>query len=220
MPRQRQRDRGIADHRRIDDDVLSESALVSFLLLDARREDSPPVPVTVLVLAQMNHRTVGLEMAEKNPAVEEIPRIVRDGDRPGCEENGILVVSHLDGVDRHTGKESAAHLADIDFPLHAPLEHRRHHAAHALLTEAGVRDTDDAEDDDQQEPHQDDGARDHDAEPACHGKLERLTDCEAECQLAAKAVLLGGLVCRGTHARLLMNDDVGRVRNGSYRHGQ
>src|SRR5450759_4943049 len=146
----------------------------------------------------MDHWMLGLEMAQENSAVEKITRIVRNSDRPGRKENGILVVSHLDGVDRHTGEESAAHATDIDFALDASLEHRRHHPAHALLAEAGVRDADEAEDDDQQQPHQDDGAPDHDAESACHGRLERLADCEAESELASNAGLLCGLVRRGT----------------------
>src|ERR1700674_1541702 len=201
MPRQRQRDASVADHRRIDDDVLSESALVSLLLLYARRKDSAPVPVAILVLSQVHDWMFRLEVAEKNSAVKEIPRIVLDGNWPRREEDGILVIFYLDGVDRHAGEESAAHVADVDFALDVPLEHRQHHLAHARLAEAAVRDTDDAEDDDHQEPNQDDGAPDHDAETAGHVELERLSDSEAESEPASEPAERRGLVRRRTTIR-------------------
>jgi hypothetical protein len=84
---------------------------------------------------------------------------------------------------------------------YASLEHRQHHFAYAILAEAGVRDTDDAEQDDQQQPHEDDCARDHDAKAACHVMLKRLADCEAERELASQAAQGGRLVRRRTTIR-------------------
>ena len=163
MPRQRQREGCVVNLRRVHDDVLSESTLVSLLLLDAGRKDSSPVPVAVLVLPQVDDRTGGFEMTEQDSAVEQIARVVLDANRPRRDEHRVFVVADLHGVDRHTVEESATHVAEVHFALHLSLEHGADHVAHALLAEAGVRDTDEAEDDDQQEPHQHDGARDHDA---------------------------------------------------------
>src|SRR6266571_6146892 len=81
MPGQRERKAGVADRRRIDNDILSEAALVSLLLLDACRKYAPPVPVAILVLTQMHDRMIGLEIAEKNSAVEKVAWIVRNSDR-------------------------------------------------------------------------------------------------------------------------------------------
>src|ERR1700686_2039706 len=198
MPRQRQREAGVADHRRIDDDVLSESALVSLLLLYARGEDSAPVPVAILVLPYVHDWMLRLEMAEKNSAVKKIPRVVLDRNWPRGEEDGVLVIFYLNRVDRHAGEESATHVADVHFPLDVTFEHRQKHLAHARLAEAGVRDADDAEDDDHHQSHQDDGAADYDAEPARHGKLERLSDGEAESKPASEAAERRRLVRRRT----------------------
>ena len=115
------------------------------------------------MLAQVDDGMVSFEMAEQDPAVEQVARIVFDANWARRKEHRILVVADLDGVDRHAVEESATHVADVDFALDPSLEHRAHHATHPLLAEAGVCNTDEAEDDDQQEPHQHDGARDHDA---------------------------------------------------------
>ena len=84
MPRQRQRELRVVDLRGVHNDVLSEAALVSLLLLDAGGKDSPEVPLAVRVLPQVNYGTLRLEMAEQNSAVEEIARIVLDANRAGA----------------------------------------------------------------------------------------------------------------------------------------
>ena len=142
----------------------------------------------------MHERMLGFEMTKENPTVEEIPRIIRDGDRPRSEKHRILVVANLDRIDSHPADEPAAHVSDVDFALHLPLEHRRHHAAHSLLADTGVSDAEEAEDDDGQQSHQDDGAANRDAETAGHF-LERLSDRESEGELAEECVVHGWLIC-------------------------
>src|SRR5687767_8462310 len=138
MPGQRQRYLRVVDLRRVDRDVLTESTLSFLLLGDARRENPSEVPVAVLVLPEVDDRAVCLEVAEQNPAIEQVAWIVLDADRARREEHRVLVVADLDRVDRHAVEESAAHVADVDLALHATLEHGADHAAHALLAEAGV----------------------------------------------------------------------------------
>ena len=62
MPRQRQQKSGTTDDRRIDDDVLSEPALVALLLLDTGWKNPSEIPVAVLVLPEMHERMLGFEM--------------------------------------------------------------------------------------------------------------------------------------------------------------
>src|SRR6266513_1428311 len=138
-----------------------------------------------------------LQKAEQDPAVEQIARIVSNRDGTRRQEYGILDVANLNRVDSDAVEESTAHAADVDFAFNLPLEHRRHHSPDTLLAEVGVRDSNEAENDDQQQPHQNDGASNRDAETACHETLERLTDREAERELAAEAVVFRRLVRRG-----------------------
>src|SRR5947207_15708657 len=112
MPRQRQKKTRIVNHRRVDDDVLSKPALVSLLLLNARRKDSSPVPVPVFVLPEMHVRMLCLQKAEQDPAVEQIAWIVSNRDGTRREEHGILVVANLNRVDGDAVEESTAHAAD------------------------------------------------------------------------------------------------------------
>src|ERR1700738_5205195 len=142
----------------------------------------------------MDHRVLSLEIAEQNSAIEKISRIVGHSNRSRCKEYRIFVVADLERVDRDAVEKAAAHLADVNFPLDLSREHRHHHSAHALLAEAGVGHADDAQDDYHPKPHQHDGARENDAETACHGKLERLADREAERELAAEAIVLRRLI--------------------------
>ena len=155
MPRHRERDARVADLGGIDRDVLAESSLVPFLFLDARREYAPPVPITILVLAQVYHRVLRHEVAEQDSAIEQIARVVRNFDGSRRKEDGVFVIAYLERVDCHAGEEAATQVADVHLPLHFPFEHRHHHLAHAVLAEARMRDADDAEDEYQSEPHQD-----------------------------------------------------------------
>src|SRR6202521_214093 len=113
MPGQRQRDESVVNLRGVYDYVLSESALISLLLLDAGREDSPPVPVAVLVLPQVDDGMLGFEVTEQNAAVEQVARVVFDPNPPQGEEQGIFGIADLDGVDRPAIEEAARHVADV-----------------------------------------------------------------------------------------------------------
>ena len=84
-------------------------------------------------------------------------------------------------------------MPDVDFPLHLPFQHRRHHAAYAFLPDAGVRHAKEDEHHDGEKPHQDDGAADDDTETAGHA-LERLSDRKAEGELAAEPIVLRRLI--------------------------
>src|SRR4051812_19073719 len=77
----------VVNSRGIDDDVFTEAALVPLLLLHARREDSSPVPVAVLVLPQMDERTLNVQAAQQDPSVEQISRIISHANRTGREEH-------------------------------------------------------------------------------------------------------------------------------------
>src|SRR5688500_6607209 len=128
----------------IDHYVLSKSAFAPWIVRTAGRKDPPEIPVAVLVLAQVNDRIPCFEVREQNPAVEDVARIVLESDRSRSDEERIFVVAYLQRVDHDTVEESAVDAADVHFPFHAPGQHGRDHLANALLTEAGVRYTDEA----------------------------------------------------------------------------
>ena len=70
VPRQRQQEPCVANDRRIDDDVLAETARVALLLLDARRKDSPEIPVPILVLPDVHEGVFDFEVTEEDASVE------------------------------------------------------------------------------------------------------------------------------------------------------
>src|SRR2546423_1223265 len=155
-PRQRQQKCGIMDDGRIDDDVLTEAALIALLLLDARRKYAPEIPVAICVLSEVHERMLSLEVAQQNPTIEQVARVVGDRDRPGSKEDGILIVPDFHRVYRDSADEPAAHVPDVDFAFYSPFQHRRHHAAQSLLPDAGMSDAKEAKKDNRQQSQQDD----------------------------------------------------------------
>ena len=164
----------------------------------------------------MDVGTLRLDPTEENAAIEQIAWIVCDRDWSRCEKHRILVVANFDRVDCDSADEAAAQVAEIDFSFDLTFEQGRDHAPHALLAHARMRDANEAQHDNHDQPEQDDRAADGDAETPGHSRevrsgrrqpgLESLTDREAERELAPKTVVLRRLIRRGTDAARLLND--------------
>src|SRR5689334_9846195 len=173
MPRQRQHHSRVADSRGVRDDVLPKATLVSLLFFDACGKDAAEVPVAVLMLSQVYVGAGCLHSAKQNPSIKKIARVVRNGDRTRGKEHRVFVVTDFDGIDGDAADQSTAQMSNVDFPFDPTLEQSRDHAPHALLAHARVRDTDEPEHDNDDQPEQDDRAADGDAETAGHARERR-----------------------------------------------
>src|SRR5439155_14116438 len=110
MPRQRENDLSVVNIGGVHDDEIAKA---SSILRPARPfgKNQSPVPITVLMLAQVHEWMLNREVTEQNATTEYVASVILHVDRPAHYENRIFVVADVDRVDRHAIEKSAA-----DFP--------------------------------------------------------------------------------------------------------
>src|SRR5258708_7916919 len=66
----------------------------------------------------MNDGMLGREMADEDAPVEDVAGVVVNGHLARADEQRVLFVSNVNGVDRHSVEQTATYLPDVNLPAH------------------------------------------------------------------------------------------------------
>src|SRR5689334_14332101 len=128
---------------RVDHEEITEAAagrLRSIALLVIGAEHFLDVPASARMLPDVHDWMLDLDVAEQQPLVDQIARIVARRDAPAADEERIVVgIADRDRVDDDPGEEAAAYLAEIDLTLDRARELILNEPPQLLLSVARAR---------------------------------------------------------------------------------
>src|SRR5205814_3553561 len=121
MPRQCENDLNVMNVGRIHDDEIAKA---SSILRSARtlRKNQSPVPVTILMLAQVHEWMLDVDMTEQNATIEYVASVIPYVNRPARDENRIFVIADVHRVDRHAIEKSAGDFPDVNLSSDLPVD--------------------------------------------------------------------------------------------------
>ena len=103
----------------IDDEELAETAFRSWAAaFRSLRENVLVVPVTVLVLDDLDERVVGNQSLDEDAPVEKITRIPAHGGLASGDHDHTGAIGNLDRIHRHTGENRTADGTEVQAAFH------------------------------------------------------------------------------------------------------